>query len=56
MRMNLGKDKEFVADVKKKGFKTLVTDYEEIDEQILAHRKTLFKRVLKSLKQRKCFT
>ncbi len=47
MRMNLGKDKEFVADVKKKGFKTLVTDYEEIDEQILAHRKTLFKRVLK---------
>ena len=35
-----------MADVKKKGFKTLETDYEELDEQILEHRKYLLKRAL----------
>ena len=45
--MNLRKDKIFVADVKKKGFKTLVTDYEELDERIQEHRQTLLKKGLK---------
>ncbi len=45
--MNLRKDKKFVADVKKKGFKTLVTNYEELDEQIRDHREQLFKKGLK---------
>ena len=35
-----------MADVKKKGFKTLETDYEELDEQIHDHRKHIIKRVL----------
>lgn len=35
-----------MSDVKKKGFKTLETDYEELDEQILEHRKYLLKRAL----------
>ena len=35
-----------MADVKKKGFKTLETDYEELDEQIRDHRKHIIKRVL----------
>lgn len=35
-----------MADVKKKGFKTLETDYEELDEQIRDHRKRIIKRVL----------
>ncbi|MBR3812003.1 MAG: hypothetical protein IKJ16_06735 [Agathobacter sp.] len=35
-----------MSEVKKKGFKTLETDYEELDEQILKHRKQIFKRVL----------
>lgn len=45
--MNLRKDKKFVADVKKKGFKTLVTDYDELDEQIRDHRQALIKRSVK---------
>ena len=45
--MNLRKDKEFVAKAGKKGFKTLVRDYEELDEQIRSHREQLFKRGLK---------
>lgn len=36
-----------MADVKKKGFKTLETDYEELDEQIRDHRKKLLKRALR---------
>ena len=36
-----------MADVKKKGFKTLITDYEELDEQIQNHRKTILKRTLR---------
>lgn len=36
-----------MADIKKKGFKTLITDYEELDEQIQNHRKTILKRVLR---------
>lgn len=35
-----------MADVKKKGFETLETDYEELDEQIRDHRKHIIKRVL----------
>ena len=35
-----------MADVKKKGFKTLETDYEELDIQIHEHRKQIFKRGL----------
>lgn len=35
-----------MADIKKKGFKTLETDYEELDEQIRDHRKHIIKRVL----------
>ena len=35
-----------MADEKKKGFKTLETDYEELDEQIRDHRKHIIKRVL----------
>lgn len=37
---------KFVADVKKKGFKTLETDYEELEEQIREHRQKIIKRVL----------
>lgn len=35
-----------MADVKKKGFETLETDYEELDEQIRDRRKHIIKRVL----------
>ena len=35
-----------MADVKKKGFKTLETNYEELDEQIREHRKQILKRGL----------
>ncbi len=35
-----------MADVKKKGFKTLETDYDELDEQIRDHRRHILKRVL----------
>lgn len=35
-----------VSDVKKKGFKTLETDYEELDEQLREHRKTIIKRAV----------
>lgn len=38
-----------MADIKKKGFKTLETNYEELDEQILEHRKYIIKRVLQVL-------
>lgn len=36
-----------VADVKKRGFKTLETDYDELDEQIHEHRKNIIKRLIK---------
>ena len=35
-----------MAEVKKKGFKTLETDYDELDVQIWDHRKQIIKRVL----------
>ena len=35
-----------MADIKKKGFKTIETNYEELDEQIWNHRKAILKRVL----------
>lgn len=35
-----------MADVKRKGFKTLETEYEDLDEQIREHRKHILKRVL----------
>ncbi len=35
-----------MADVKKKGFKTLETNYEELDEQIREHRKSVLKKGL----------
>jgi len=35
-----------VAEVKKKGFKTIETEYEDLDEQIREHRKYILKRVL----------
>ena len=38
-----------MADVKKKGFKTLEIDYDEIDKQIRDHRKHIFKRVLQGI-------
>ena len=40
---------KFVADVKRKGFKTLETDYEELEEQIRDHRKHILKRALQVL-------
>lgn len=36
-----------MADVKKKGFKTIQTNYEELDEQIREHRKSILKKALK---------
>ena len=36
-----------MAEVKKKGFKTLVTNYDELDEQLLEHRQELLKKGLK---------
>lgn len=45
-RHKFQKGYKFVADVKKKGFKTLETNYEELDEQILEHRRDILKRVL----------
>ena len=38
-----------MADVKKKGFKTLEKSYEEIEEQIREHRSTILKRVLQTI-------
>ena len=38
------KGNEFVADTKKRGFKTVETNYEELDERIREHRKQLLKR------------
>ncbi|MBQ2900823.1 MAG: hypothetical protein IJE49_03180 [Agathobacter sp.] len=35
-----------MADIKKKGFKTLETEYEDLDERIREHRKSILKRVL----------
>lgn len=35
-----------MADVKKKGFKTIETNYEELDEQIREHRKSILKKGL----------
>ena len=35
-----------MAEVKKKGFKTIETEYEDLDEQIREHRKYILKRVL----------
>lgn len=35
-----------MADIKKKGFKTLETNYEELDEQIRDHRRHIRKRIL----------
>lgn len=47
MGINFRKDKnKFVADIKKKGFKTLETNYEELDEQIRDHRRYIRKRIL----------
>ncbi len=43
------KDRVRVADVKKKGFKTLETDYDELDEQLYLHRKKIIKRTLQIL-------
>ena len=37
---------KFVADVKKKGFKTIETNYEELEGQIWDHRKQLLKRAV----------
>ena len=38
-----------MADAKKKGFKTLESNYDEIDEKIREHRMTIMKRVVKGL-------
>ena len=38
-----------MADIKKKGFKTLETSYEELEEQIREHRSTILKRVLQTI-------
>ena len=38
-----------MADIKKKGFKTVETNYEELDEQIRAHRRNIFKQVLQAI-------
>lgn len=47
MGINFRKDKnKFVADIKKTGFKTLETNYEELDEQIRDHRRRIRKRIL----------
>ena len=35
-----------MANVKKKGFKTIETNYEELDKQIRDHRKSILKRGL----------
>lgn len=38
-----------MADGKKKGFKTIETNYEELDEQIRNHRKNIIKRVIQGV-------
>jgi len=38
-----------VADTKKRGFKTVETNYEELNEKIKAHRRKIFKRVIEIL-------
>ena len=38
-----------MADIKKKGLKTIETNYEELEERIWNHRKAVVKRVLQVL-------
>ena len=38
-----------MADIKHKGFQTIETDYEELNEKIRQHRKKIFRRVIEAI-------